>query len=752
MLSVTQILRRNRAWLLTILLLGVATSAPAAGPQVRVRHICEHEVVISWQTDQPGPSIVEYGVGKSPPKRLEHNAHKTAHAVTLDGLEPGQRYQFKIKTRGPNNSEQTVGQYGFDSACDLRRVDAAAAPSPFPADRSTSLCAAAARQIVAASGVDRGYCLVLGCGDGRLALELARLTNLQIIGVEEDAERADAARRALDAAGIYGIRAVVHHARLDRLPYCGRTANLVVSQQTILSGRLPPSVAEVCRVLRPYGGVAWFGQTAEGGKHGGKLTRAALEDWIRQSPLSGWEIQQDAGLSAVLRRGRLPRSGEWTHLYADAGNSACSDDPLRGPLQLQWFGRPGPRQAVDRHNRNMAPLVKGGRLLVVGNDRVKAVDAYNGTPLWDLTIPNSRRTTMTRDCGQAALTDDLLYIAVEDTCRAIDVCTGRRVDTFEVPQLDAARRRHWGYLAWAGDRLFGSAGKPEAPFSALSSNSWTPGYADNRPMVTSEWLFCLERHSGRKLWVYGKPGGSVFINPAIALGDGRVYFIESRSPAALANPSGRVPLSVALAKGTTRLVALDAQTGRLCWQHPVDLSVLRHCAYLSHARGTLLITGSDNQNNHPRYHLLAFDAEGGRPKWSGQYVRADKKANGTHGEQDQHPAIVGEVVYSRPVAFDLETGRRRPFNLDRAGHGCGTLSASASYLFGRGGNPQMYPLSGGGRSSTAVTAVTRPGCWINIIPAGGLLLIPEGSSGCSCPYSLQTSVVLTPTLNQGDPQ
>jgi hypothetical protein len=40
--------------------------------------------------------------------------------------------------------------------------------------------------------------------------------------------------------------------------------------------------------------------------------------------------------------------------------------------------------------------------------------------------------------------------------------------------------------------------------------------------------------------------------------------------------------------------------------------------------------------------------------------------------------------------------------------------------------------------------VTRPGCWINIIPAGGLVIVPEGSSGCTCGYPLQMSLALVP--------
>ena len=28
----------------------------------------------------------------------------------------------------------------------------------------------------------------------------------------------------------------------------------------------------------------------------------------------------------------------------------------------------------------------------------------------------------------------------------------------------------------------------------------------------------------------------------------------------------------------------------------------------------------------------------------------------------------------------------------------------------------------------------RPGCWINALPVGGLVLLPDAAAGCSCSY------------------
>ena len=119
----------------------------------------------------------------------------------------------------------------------------------------------------------------------------------------------------------------------------------------------------------------------------------------------------------VAWTGRLPGEGEWTHLYGDAGNTACSnDDRVDGELMLQWFGKPGPKEMIDRHHRTAASLYKNGRLFVPGEDRVIAVDAYNGTILWDQAFPDSRRVVVFRDAATCASTTARLYVASKNSC------------------------------------------------------------------------------------------------------------------------------------------------------------------------------------------------------------------------------------------------------------------------------------------------------------------------------------------------
>jgi len=710
-----------------------------------IRHIAMGEVAVAWQTEEPGPGELEYGESSELGQRVEDFSPTASHSVRLRGLKPDTDYYFRITSRDADGVRRVSELLTFDSSSGLSSGVQPEPVSPYREDELTPLYARAAEHIIALAGVRKGYCLDLACGEGRLAHEIAKRTELKIIGIEEDAKKVAAARKALDKAGIYGERVTVHQGPLSKLGYTSRFANLIVSDRAVVSGMLPGSSADVFRVLKPCGGVACIGQPEGEIVGGNRLTLSEIDRWLRDSPGPKWQIEEEKGTWVTIRRGPISGSGEWTHLYADPENSACSGDQLRAPVQVQWFGRPGPRNMIDRHHRALGPLAKDGRVFVQGNNRILAMDAYNGTLLWDVGIPNSRRVAAARDCGHVVVTADCVYVAAADKCIGLDVETGEVSLAFDIPRFDDAARRYWGYVASVGDLLFGTGEKKGASRTGHSRSAILDGtYYDNKPIATSECLFCLDRHTGKKLWIYRRKGGSAIVNSAITVGGGHVYFIESDNPKALTDSDGRVTLEVLMDKGHAYLVKLDQRSGEKLWERRIELSTIRHVLFLSYANGMLVVVGSRNDGGHPRYDLHGFDAGDGRLVWSNHYIRTDKPTNGDHGEQDQHPVIIGNTVYSRPYAYDLKTGEKKTFKLDRGGRGCGGLSASASYLYGRGGNPRMYPLSGGGRSNIALTRVSRPGCWVNIIPAGGLLLIPEGSSGCTCGYPLQTSIGLAP--------
>ncbi len=586
-----------------------------------------------------------------------------------------------------------------------------------------------ADEIVRRSSVTDGYALVLGCdaeqptrnsnGAGAAAAEefgsadlleaLAAKTRLKIIGLVRKEEDVWVLRRQLDAVGLSGRVTVVRSAD-TKLPFSDYLFNLVVCASPLRTEQL---AEEARRVLRPGG-------------------TSSLR-------------YENKKLPSIHRREQVADSGEWSHLYANAANTACSlDQHVTGPMKLQWFGRPGPQQMVDRHHRTVAPLFKAGRLFVPGDNRVVTVDAYNGTILWNIEVPNSRRVGVMRDCGSMAASDEAVFVATGKNCWSLDAQSGARKQTFAVPSANDKSAHHWGYTAVVGDLLYGSGTRPDASRTAHSRRSIEEGtYWDFRPIVTSDFLFAMDRKDGRLQWRHHSPNPGAIINPTITIGGGRGYFIETTSEVPA---NGRVHLHQAL-KQPAYLVAVSSGTGKEIYRRKLDLGSIQHHLFGAFCKGVFVLTGSrndgsDGQRSRVWYELMAFDAGTGKPIWS-KSQNNQTKIGGEHGEQDHRPAIVDDTIYAEPYAYELKTGKRLDWGWNR-GHrgGCGTISASACALFFRDGHSSMFDLAA--RTHSKVTQVTRPGCWINMIPAGGLLLIPEASSGCTCNFAIQTSMAFLP--------
>ncbi len=302
-----------------------------------------------------------------------------------------------------------AGQQGEPAA-----VGDALTQTPFPDDEATSAAAEQARQIVAGAGIKAGYCVLLGAGDGRLAYELTRLGDFTVFGVEPDAEKVSAARAALDAAGLYGTRVTIHRGELDALalpPYLGNLV-IVAAQDASLS--------EAYRVCRPEGGTLY----ALYGADKARLMAAGA---------SAAEIRSTAAPALVVRR-ELPGAGEWTHQYSDAAKSACSTDRrARLPLQMLWFGEPGPERLVNRHWRPSSPVAADGRVFVGGQDVVIASDAYNGRQLWTWDLPRVGRRSVHAYGGNLAVAGDSLYVASGDVCFRLSAATGENRGRYMPP-------------------------------------------------------------------------------------------------------------------------------------------------------------------------------------------------------------------------------------------------------------------------------------------------------------------------------
>jgi outer membrane protein assembly factor BamB len=576
----------------------------------------------------------------------------------------------------------------------------------------------------------KGYCLVLGGSDVGLLSALAAETEFRILALEADPQKAAAARQTLDDRGVYG-RVAIHEITAEKLPYPQYFATVVVIAGAT---KIPP--AEVARVLQPCGGVAVM---ADG---------SPVKAWMKNTLPLGSEYLGDA----VLRRGPLPGAGEWTQLYGNPANTTSSGDAyVRGGVSVNWFGDPGPTHIPDRHLKPMSSLFKDGRLFIPAIDRIYALNAYNGVPLWELEVPDSRRICMPFDSGQVVLGAETVYVAAKDKCWAIDAASGKRGITLSIPPSEVAAGQEWGYLALEGETIIGTSQKPTAVYKIEESTDIA--YYGNHPLVSARTIFGLDCKTGRLKWHHKKE--SLLFNSAIAIGGGRVYFVEARNTSAIAaDKTGRVKLRDCLKKDVF-LVALDLESGQKTWEHPVEFPYTDGL-YLQYAGklNTLVVSGSMGKvgpNKRPLvcYGVSTFQADTGAGKWSNEFFTPVEAGNnyGSHGEPNKHSVIMGNEFYNSYFNCDLRTGLPLPeWNPKKelwpiTFGGCGSFSASLAAVFGNGAGRNMDSFE-----KIKYSGINRQGCYINLLPVGGVLLAPESGSGCTC-FPLQTSIGYVPTGN-----
>jgi outer membrane protein assembly factor BamB len=608
----------------------------------------------------------------------------------------------------------------------------------------------AAKLILAQPGVGKGYCLVLGLETGQLAAELARGSKLMVYAVDPDAGKVARARTALDKAGLLGARVVVEQAPLSSVPYADYFANLIVSERTLLSGELPDA-SEVFRMLKPHGGMVMLGQ----GASVKTLTRATLDRWLKTPVLTGRKKMLPGGIWAKVTRGAVPGEGKWTHQYADAGNSACSDDlAVKAPFGLLWFGSPGPGEMMNRHRRAAAPLAMDGRMFVQGENVLMAYDAYNGVKLWEKRLsrmtnrrtPVIPRTNVSYEASNFIAAPDSLLMAIDDKCHRYNAATGKGVRTYRIPEDEKGQQGSWGYLAYDSGLVFGSR---------------------TRKYAVSDRLFALDLATGKRRWSYE---GKAVRNSTISISGGRMYFVDSnvseaereialkvRSDAtAKLKGEKRKRAEAELAKADVRrVVALDTKTGSRAWEKVIDLSGCGGKVLSSICSdGTLLLFGVHLDGHYWKQffagqfdsrRVLAMNAKDGAELWSktiGYRVR---------------PLVIGRTLHAEPWAFDVRTGKQQTrlhpvtgkteaWQFARSGHHCGCPVAAPNSLFFRSYNIAHYDLLGD--YGTMHFGSIRTGCWVNVIPANGVVMVPEAGSGCMCPFPNMCTVVFKPKAKQ----
>jgi outer membrane protein assembly factor BamB len=629
--------------------------------------------------------------------------------------------------------------------------------------------------------VNCGLILVSGIEGANLAVDIALNSAFSVALAVDNPSEVTRLQRHWQELGIYGHRGVVFGVGDgDTLPFEDDLFNAVIK----MDGN-NTSIEELIRVLAPGSGRLFAPSQPTSLKPIG----VDLGAWRHQYASPANEAAtQDSQLSQAncfrLRwfggvgprdipdrhlRGPSPLAvGPSLVLHGD--ECLIGVDPANGVQRWHLNLPSGSMRLVMPYDCGYSALTAAGETLYTATSRsLFVIDALTGQLESEISsqpdaLGNFPVVTISGNVGQPK-EQNLTHTATEQIRGSIN-------DHRSTPK-DIMR---WGYVAESQGWIFTSLMKSTAARLSISdpatarSHYSDQDYTSIRPLVCSRSFFCLNP-SGKVAWSYR--GGllihssialQVFPSPALSVKfsepfdsgkdgqppEGTLVFIESTSAESLASETDRIALPRLME--AAELVCLDLSCGEVLWRQPLHWSEAQNMIYtqLSGEFLVLVTSSSDDAHDRAHYSVRVHQRRDGNLIWEDAFPHIKKGLY--HGEQVHHPVILQPVgrdpiLVSEPYLFELSSGERivptdarSTWALRRPGHSCGSLTGCGENLFFRANNPTALNLFAKEGGAFTPLAPSRPGCWINMIPASGRLLIPEASASCVCSFPLQTSM------------
>ena len=608
---------------------------------------------------------------------------------------------------------------------------------------------AASSRVIDEMGITEGYCLMLGAGNGSLLFDLLKQTKLTIYCMEPNAAKRNDIRAVLDEAGTLGTRAQLHDGSFDEITYAPYSGNCIIWGGKLGSSADKLDFKGLYRSLRPWGGIAY--------EFGDKSSTLASRSRLAANKIPEREMT-DGSYGTLVKRGPLPGAGEWTRGHANPGNTfSTEDDIVKLPLGILWWGGVGPERIVSRHWRAPVPLFSKGYLFIQGQHDIIGVDAYTGREMWNRHIEDIGRFPPTFRGGNIITDGDRVYCVKGLTCYALDAKTGKTDRTYThaltSEQETEAKKliplhgvltnkvksgKHdlrnpsvvWEFLGMAGNRMIGTLG-----FSA--ANLKHNGLAIPHQ---SRYIFAYDKTTGQKAWELKLD--ETVMPTAIVSDDRHVYFIDRTDEWTYQGLRRYKNYD----NFSSRLVAVQLFDGKRVWTYN-RLNPQRKALLLKNGIIVASANFSEDQIDM-NAGLSAFSAADGHMLWN-----TDNPGNLTRSRRGgpvRKVFIVGDTLYT-PQAFDLKTGEPKlvcqdpltgkPAQFQLSGQNfCGTVAAGNHILAYRSTGLGFKSLSD--NSPYYWLSEKRASCWISLLPAGGILLAPEGASTCVCSFNYKTSLAL----------
>ncbi len=581
----------------------------------------------------------------------------------------------------------------------------------------------------------KGYGLVCGAADTTLAEALAAASHLNVTCLLPDAATVARARQHLSAAGTASHVVVHQNPRDGQLPYADYFANVVVVCGN--GGGINPE--QLYRVLHPSTGKMYFPGAAA----------ATVAASLQAAGIPPRELLTTGGVPTVVR-GPLEGAFDWNSTYK-------TDQRLKWPLELLWFGGPGRDRMLRRHGRYYPPPIPAaGRVFLEGESHVIATDAYNGTELWSWYVPGFR--SINAD-------DKNVYIGARNLLQC-DARSGEILKVFGDPKpfvFDLSKPQ--AFDAKKGNKYSGRITVQKSPQGLellLETHSPTPYSADCwmldfdfrntpqrlRPPAAGAFSIIINTTSAT-LRNYAQPVGVVLPKLTLSRGpDPKSPLVLRISTEEITRLAGHV-----VANFDLRAELLLYESGKEAprrWLREMPLTGTRE--FLQEGPGA-----QDMLQNGSATFVLSGDTSS-KVSPVGIVARADRKAAPSNVENwGKLPYFVRHDgnIPRLPVAADVNPslgGRTDPFSgltveqKYQRGYGCSGTISSMTMDFFRSGTLGMYDLEddSGMRNFPGM----KPGCGVSLLPALGVLFSGEANADCFCPYNFSTSLALAPAATR----
>jgi len=618
-----------------------------------------------------------------------------------------------------------------------------------------------ADKILNTTGVTAGWALLYGAGNGELPAALSSKSDLGIIVVETDANKAASLKTAYDQAGIPAekISFITGSSRGKKLPPYLASLSIIVDDASLSGLDGEGSIGLIHKSMRPFGGVLWIVNSASNASNLFSTSRLAAFEGLerRQSNI------QDGFF--YIRSGAPKGSANWTQQYGSMANTVKSDDSLvQLPLGVLWFGGNSNMDVLPRHGHGPPEQVVNGNLIIEGMDSISCRDVYTGRVLWKTEFTTLSTLNQYYDESYADLplgnyyynqehlpgsnsrgtnfvaTPDEVFVAQGTHVHILDMENGEILKS-----LKNESNAQVGFIGVYENKLITGTGF--ASYSGMINRPATKpvGLEPIKPSndrkvkrftdydITASAGLAVFNTDGETLW--NKPADYGFIHNAVTAGNNRLYVIDAVAPAMQNTLSRR---GVAISQKPV-LMALEPDTGEVIWEtrNNVFGSWLGYSAefdlLLQATRPSRdMIAGEEGTR------MIVSKAATGEVIWDKEIKYANPPI--IHGsriivENGGYDLMTGNPL----LRTDPITGQTLQWSYTRE-YGCNYNIASEHLLSFRSAAAGFYDLDNKG--GTGNFGGFKSSCTSNLIAANGVLNAPDYTRTCSCSYQNQTSLAL----------